>query len=325
VLRTLAKVDSTIAAFYELHSIVSGMKTFDLEVGQDGRNRSALMPWGTKTARNAPSSTRFVYGNSCWMRSLIEPPPGIGLIYHDFEQQEFACAAVFSCDPAMLQAYRSGDPYLAFAKQAGIIPSNATKLSHPIERDRCKVAILGILYGMGAAALAGYVGCSVEMAKELLRHFWRVYHVFGRWCESVCLEASASNSQQTVFGWKRQFLNGERLRPTSVRNFYMQANASEMLRLSCCYAVQAGVELCAPLHDATLVQSSIENLESSIRTMKACMERASRDVLRGFTLRTEDKPILPGEHFCDKRGEKMWNEISDFFGWNGHGRNTRQF
>ena len=40
------------------------------------------------------------------------------------------------------------------------------------------------------------------------------------------------------------------------------------------------------------------------------------------SLRTEDRPTLPGEHFHDKRGEKMWGEISNFFRSDGHGRNT---
>ena len=40
----------------------------------------------------------------------------------DFSQQEFAIAAALSGDEKMQAAYRSGDPYLSFARQAGAVP-----------------------------------------------------------------------------------------------------------------------------------------------------------------------------------------------------------
>ena len=61
------------------------------------------------------------------MRGLIKPPPGYGVAYVDWKQQEFGIAAALSRDTAMQAAYQSGDPYLAFAKQAGAVPEHATK------------------------------------------------------------------------------------------------------------------------------------------------------------------------------------------------------
>ena len=40
--------------------------------------------------------------------------------YVDWSQQEFGIAASLSGDAAMMEAYRSGDPYLTFGKQAGV-------------------------------------------------------------------------------------------------------------------------------------------------------------------------------------------------------------
>jgi hypothetical protein len=42
----------------------------------------------------------------------------------------------------MLAAYESGDPYLAFAKQAGAVPHDATKQSHPAQRELFKACVL---------------------------------------------------------------------------------------------------------------------------------------------------------------------------------------
>ena len=86
-----------------------------------------LSAFRARTGRNQPSNTKFIFGPSVWLRGLIQPPPGYGIAYIDWAQQEFGIAAALSGDPLMMEAYRSGDPYLAFAKQAGAAPPEATK------------------------------------------------------------------------------------------------------------------------------------------------------------------------------------------------------
>ena len=54
----------------------------------------------------------------------------------------------------MLEAYSSGDPYLAFGKQAGRIPQHGTKESHLQVREQFKTCALGVQYGMKARSLA---------------------------------------------------------------------------------------------------------------------------------------------------------------------------
>ena len=43
----------------------------------------------------------------------------------------------------LLEAAASGDAYLAFAKQIGMVPPDATKELHPRERAICKILTLG--------------------------------------------------------------------------------------------------------------------------------------------------------------------------------------
>jgi hypothetical protein len=69
--------------------------------------------------------------------------------------KEFGIAAALSDDPLMKDAYWSGDPYLAFAKQAGAAPLDATKATHKAVRDQFKACVLAVQYGMGAEALVG--------------------------------------------------------------------------------------------------------------------------------------------------------------------------
>jgi DNA polymerase-1 len=125
--RQMAKAYPQIAPLRELRSSLSELRLNDLAVGHDGRNRTLLSAFRSRTGRNQPSNSKFVFGPSVWLRGLIKPPPGHAVAYVDWSQQEFGIAAALSGDTTMQAAYRSGDPYLTFGKQAGAIPADATQ------------------------------------------------------------------------------------------------------------------------------------------------------------------------------------------------------
>ena len=97
------------------------------------------------------------------------------LAYIDCSQQEFGIAAALSGDAAMMKAYNSGDPYLAFAKQAGAVPESATKQSHPSQRAQFKECVLAVQYGMGALSLSQRIGRPVPYAARLLKLHRQTY------------------------------------------------------------------------------------------------------------------------------------------------------
>ena len=152
----------------------------NLAVGSDGRNRCLLSPFGSRTGRNTPSNSKFIFGAAAWLRSLIRPSEGRGLAYIDWSAQEIAIAAALSGDQLLMEGYRSGDPYLAFGQQAGVLPANATKQSHKAERDRLKAVVLGTNYGMGPEALAAQIGLPVIDARQLLALHRATYRTFWR-------------------------------------------------------------------------------------------------------------------------------------------------
>ena len=67
-----------------------------------------LSAFRSKTGRNQPSNTNFVFGLNAAFRSLIKPEPGTAIAYLDFSGQEFAEAAYFSGDENMIAAHESG-------------------------------------------------------------------------------------------------------------------------------------------------------------------------------------------------------------------------
>jgi hypothetical protein len=66
--------------------------------------------------------------------------------------------------------YRSGDPYLAFCKSVGAVPSAATRRTPGVDeiRDKYKTMLLAVQYGMSAETLAGRLGVSTFEAHEML-------------------------------------------------------------------------------------------------------------------------------------------------------------
>ena len=250
--RDMSKLHPQLEPLKEFRHTLSELRLEKLAVGPDDRNRTLLSPFGASSGRNTPSANKFIFGPSVWLRGLIKPPEGRALAYIDWKSQEVYIAAQLSGDPALLDAVLSGDPYLAFAKMAGFAPPNATKQSHKAIRDMCKTCVLGTNYGMQAQSLALRTGLSVIEAQDLLRRLALTFPVFTAWAEHVVDVAQLTGHLSTVFGWTLRIENVART--TSLRNFPMQANGAEMLRLACCLATERGVDVCAPVHDALLVE-----------------------------------------------------------------------
>jgi len=80
-------------------------------------------------------------------------------------------------------------------------------------------------------------------ARELLRLHRTTYPLFWRWSDSAVDYAMLNGSIHTVFGWTQHV--GPSVNPRSLRNFPMQANGAEMLRLACIFATERGVQVCA--------------------------------------------------------------------------------
>jgi hypothetical protein len=305
--RQMAKAHAAVSPMRELRSALSDLRLNDLAVGQDGRNRTILSTFRSRTGRNQPSNTKYIFGPSVWLRSLIKPPPGFGVAYIDWSQQEFGIAAALSGDAAMQTAYYSGDPYLAFAKQANAVPEHATKETHGPTRELFKQCVLAVQYGMEAQSLAARIGQPQIVARDLLRAHRETYRKFWRWSDAAIDHAMLTGALHTVFGWQVQVDGNPN--PRSLRNFPMQANGAEMLRLACCLATERGIEVCAPIHDAVLICAPLDRLEADMAGMRAAMAEASCIVLNRFELHTDATCILYPDRFQDSRGVQMWDRV----------------
>ena len=314
--RDMAAAHPEVGPMAALQASLSQLRQFRLAVGRDGRNRCPLRPFSSKTGRNQPSTNQFIFGPAVWLRGLIKPLEDMAVAYVDYEQQEFGIAGALSQDQAMMAAYASGDPYLTFAKQAGAVPPNATKRTHAIERQQFKQAALAVQYGMGARGLASRLRASLTLARDLLRLHRRTYARYWGWSDAVQRTALEQGKLHAAFGWTLNVPPDAN--PRSVRNFPLQANGAEILRLACCALTERGVRVCAPVHDALLVEAPIAYVEAAVEACQEAMAAASAVVLRGFRLRTEVKVVRAPGRFMDERGQKMWELVVELLGGDGN-------
>jgi DNA polymerase-1 len=306
--RDMAKRYPQLEPLKDLRHSLSELRLESLAVGPDGRNRAMLSPFGARSGRNTPSNTRFVFGPSVWVRGLIRPGRRRALAYVDWSSQEVWIAAKLSGDQALLDAVASGDPYLSFAKMAGLAPADATKASHKAIRDVCKTVVLGTNYGMGPESLAYRTGLSRIEAQELLRRLAITFPTFTDWAQHVVDVGQLTGQLSTVFGWTIHVTGDSR--PTSLRNYPMQANGAEMLRIACCLATERGIDVCAPVHDALLIEGPAGEIAEVVAAARTAMADASRMVLDVEVPTDVEIVEWPGR-YADPRGAVMWARVTE--------------
>lgn len=308
--KDMAKIHPQLAPLRELRHSLSELRLEKLAVGSDGRNRTLLSPFGAISGRNTPSANQFIFGPAVWLRSLIKPGPGMAVAYIDYSSQEIAIAAALSGDPFLIDAIASGDPYMSFAVRAGLAPEGATKASHPLERDISKACLLGTNYGMGAKTLAFRTGTSILEAEALLRTLARTYPVFAAWQQRSVDIALLRGNMGTCYGWRLNVTNSTR--PTALRNFPMQAHGAEMLRIACCLATERGVRVCAPVHDALLIEAPIDQIDGAVITTRGAMAEAAAAVLgTSVWIDTDVEIVRYPDRYSDPRGKIMWERAME--------------
>jgi DNA polymerase I len=275
-----------VAPAIGLRNALSDLHANKLVVGPDGRNRTWLSPFGSITGRCQPSNTEYIFGLSRFYRNLVLAPPGRALLYLDFRQQEFLIAAVLSQDDEMFKAYMRGDTYIGIGEVWGLISPGMTAEEVAAVRKLVKSAVLGIQYQMGASKLAKYIKRPRWQAAQFILLHKDVFWKFWKWSDDFVNSAQLNGDAISGANWD---LIGHNERDPTLRNYPIQSTGAEILRQTCCMAVEAGIKLCAPIHDAILVECGIEEVSATEDRVKRIMVEATRLVLNdGDMLRVDD-------------------------------------
>ena len=76
--------------------------------------------------------------------------------------------------------------------------------------------------------------------------------------------------------------------------------------------VEEDIRVCAPVHDAVLIEAPLEQLANQIQRAQLLMAKASQDVLSGFELNTDVEIFRYPERYHDEdRGKEFWEMVMD--------------
>ena len=309
----------------QLRHMHNKMRKVKLAVGHDGRNRTVLWPFQSKTGRTQPAASEWIFSPAVWLRSLIKPSPGMAVAHIDYSSAEFYIAAAKSdrhCGQVntMRDMYDSGDPYLSFAQRVGAIPDNISKDDLPgtpyaAIRYMYKVMLLAVQYGMSTETLAARLSVSTFQAHEMLEQHRELCAQYWRWSDDWVQHALQTGVMRTPFGWTCRTGITE-FNERSIRNWPIQAAGADMLRIACIMATRHNIKLVAPIHDAVLIEAPIDRIEADAALMREIMRRASRIVLNAdasgtLELRTICDIICHPDHYSDERGAEIYANVVD--------------
>ena len=72
----MTKGHPQLEALRQLRHARDKMRQIRLAVGADGRNRTVLWPFQSKSSRSQPKASQWIFSPAVWLRSLIKPEPG---------------------------------------------------------------------------------------------------------------------------------------------------------------------------------------------------------------------------------------------------------
>jgi hypothetical protein len=297
-------------------STSTSTKKFQSFVGSDNRVRPNFGIYGAQTSRSQPGSTGYLWLKAKWMQNFLEAPKGYSLAYADFASEEFLVAAILSQDEVMMEAYESGDPYLAFGKLAGMIPPEGTKETHKVMRNVCKECVLGLSYLMSARGLAPRISQAIgkevteEYASELIENFDEAFSEYADWRKDVLCDYESDGRLQLSDGWT---MWGDNDNFRSVANFPVQGQGAVILRRAVAMLQDSKISVIATVHDSVVIEYKTCNTDIVLPLFRKCMIDAFEDVMKVFG---KTKPIrIDGEAWCQdyEPGESHGFKLSKEF------------
>ena len=321
---------SFIPGIEKLHALKDSLSVIvkaNLPIGDDGRNRPSLFPFGTATGRNAHA--RSIFNFHAGMRSLLLFSEGTIGVYLDWRTQEIGVAAAKSGDPNLIRDYLDGDIYHGLALRTGFTKDRDHahwKSTQPQIRQRMKSLQLAISYGMGVPSLSRGLNRHPLIGSEIIERHKREYATFWKWREEQVERAMVERRLVSEFGWPLYLTNSPNKR--TLYNFPAQTNGAEMLRLAAWQLCENGLSPSMLVHDGILLE--VQNEEQIAHAIEI-MLKAGRDVCGGFEIGADIDQLLTktpeaivrfrkhlpkingGGRYHDKRdvAKEMWATIMD--------------
>ena len=298
-------LDDYLAQIYRYKSTLSALGGLSFNAAPKGKRprfgnffdypegvvRPYFNDFGSQTGRNQPAANSYLLLKPAWLRTLVIPPPRHCMVVSDWSRQELLIGGILSNDKAILDDYASGDSYTAFGLRSGIIPRHEIPPERrKILRQACKVAVLGMQYGMGRHTLSRQISqamgmhISPELAQiKYIDAFWRAYAGLRSYLDRFLAEYRRKGVAQLPSGWA---MGPNNYNMRSVKNFPIQGHGGEAMRATVLELLDRRIWCPLTLHDATLcyvpLKDGLPDFDQ-VRTILQCMKSGFVAAMHGRT------------------------------------------
>jgi DNA polymerase-1 len=216
-------------------------------------------------------------------RAFTAAGPDFVLIDADYSQIELRLLAHISGDAELVGAFREGADI--HARTAAAIFHVEEKAVDSEMRRQAKVVNFGVIYGMGAFALAGNLGIPMAEAKHFIEEYFALYKGVWDWTRLVIEGARERGYVENLFG-RRRYLpdllsQNRQLREGTERiavNTPIQGSAADLIKLAM-MKIDArlatdlsGLRMISQVHDELLFEAPRERAAFFVEEIRREME-----------------------------------------------------
>ena len=219
-------------------------------------------------------------------RAFVASGPERVLIDADYSQIELRLLAHISGDGELIRAFQEG---------ADIHARTAAAIFHVDEaavdadmRRQAKVVNFGVIYGMGAFALAGNLGIPQSEAKRFIADYFERYRGVKEWSTALIENARETGYVENIFGRRRSLPElrspNRQLREGMERiavNTPIQGSAADLIKLAMLKIDArldgdlAGLQMVSQVHDELLFEAPRERADFFMAEIRREMEQVT--------------------------------------------------
>ena len=201
----------------------------------------------------------------------------------DYSQIELRLLAHLSGDAALVETFRRGGD--VHRRTAALIAGVGEDAVDGVMRSRAKAINFGVIYGMGARALARQIDVSVREASGFIDDYFRTYPGVREYIEHCRVAARETGYAETLLGRRRALpeilSDRDRERSFAERiavNTPIQGTAADLIKLAMLEvdrrltAAGSGALLLLQVHDELLLEVAPDELAATEALVREAME-----------------------------------------------------